>query len=463
MGGVYSPINFRLTKAEILQLATFAEPTAYVADLAYRDLVREVVREVPSIRHVIWTGGDGAFSDNEHGYDRLVARYGGRPFRAVEVDADEAWRIAFTSGTTGLPKGVNNSHAQTNFTLLNRLADVMPGVDETHAHLAIGPVSHGTGTVVLINTLKGARTVMLSSAHFDEAEALRLIESERITSLFTVPSILTRLLRHPDFERTDRSSLRHVVYAGAVIPRPDQIEAIEKLGTVLVQYYGSGEILGGGTVLPPRLHRIVDGEPLCPQGAVGYPRSGCEFSLMDESFVPVPDGEAGEICIRGPGVFPGYYRNDEENARIFRDGWFRTGDLGRMDDRGLVYIVGRIKEIYKSGGLQVSPNEIQELLAKHPGVEEAHVVPVPDSRWGEIGIAIVKPAAAVKVTEQELLAHLRSSLAGFKIPRRVFFWNEIPRSAVGKPSRALLTEGLKARGALVEGQDVAPPREETAT
>lgn len=455
-GGIYTPVNFRSTKDEIQQLAAFAEPRFYIADVAYRDLIREVAAEVPSLGTLIWTGTSDEFGGNEHSYDRLVTRYGGAPFRAVEVDADEGWRITFTSGTTGAPKGAVNSHAQINFTLLNRLADVMPGVDETHAHLAIGPLSHGTGTVAMINALKGARIVMLPDNHFDEAEALRLIQAERITSLFLVPSMLMRLLRHADFERTDLASLRHVVYAGAAISRDDQVEAIDGLGSVLVQYYGSGEVLGGGTVLPQRLHRVVDGVVQCPEDAIGYPRSGCEFALMDADFVPVPDGEAGEICIRGPGVFPGYFRNDAENARVFRDGWYRTGDLARMDGRGLVYLVGRTREIFKSGGLQVSPNEIQQWLSRHAAVEEAHVLPVPDSRWGEVGVAIVRPVAAVAVTEAELLAHLRRSLAGYKIPRRVFFWDEIPRNAYGKTPKALLIDGLVARGCLVPGQDVAP-------
>ena len=366
----------------------------------------------------------------------------------------------FTAGTTGVPKGAVHSHASYGFALMGRIADVLPGLDAQCALLAVGPLSHGTGTLASCAVMKGAATVVPASGRFDAGECWRLVESERISTTFTVPTMLMDLVRHPDAGRRDRSSLRHVVYAGAPITRADQRLAMSVLGSVLVQYYGAAENMGTATVLYPAMHGPDDDDPMTPVGSCGVARSGVEVAIKGEHMDDLPPGDVGHIWVRGAANMRGYQDMPEATAQALVDGWLNVGDLGRMDERGFVYIVGRTREMYKSGGLQVYPNETQDHLAEHPAVAEAHVVSLPDSRWGETGVALVVLEHAARAEEEELREFLREHLAGYKLPRRIFIVDGLPRTAYGKVSKDLLRAELYRRGLLVEGEDVAPGHNE---
>jgi fatty-acyl-CoA synthase len=268
--------------------------------------------------------------------------------------------------------------------------------------------------------------------------------------MFTVPTILTRLVRHEAVDRHDHSSLKYVIYAGAPMYREDQKEALEKLGKVIVQYYGLGEVTGNITVLPRELHDLDDAK--MPVGSCGYPRTGMEVAIKD------PDGNRlgvdtdGEICVRGPAVFAGYYRNPEANAKALKGGWFHTGDLGRLDARGFLTITGRASDMYISGGSNVYPREAEEVLLTHPAVAEVAVLGVPDPTWGESGVAVVVLEEGQAAEEAELLGFLDGKLAKYKWPRRVIFWDELPKSGYGKVPKHLIRQGLFDRGELEEGK-----------
>jgi acyl-CoA synthetase (AMP-forming)/AMP-acid ligase II len=296
-----------------------------------------------------------------------------------------------------------------------------------------------------MNVARGAATVLLPSEKMDLEQVWQLIERHRVSNLFTVPTIVKLLVEHPAVDRCDHSSLKFVIYAGAPMYRADQRLALRKLGPVLVQYFGLGEVTGNITVLPRHMHSADDADPNANIGSCGRPRTGMEVAILDAEGRPLPAGEVGEICCRGPAVFAGYHDNPEATARALRGGWFHTGDLGRLDARGLLYITGRESDMYISGGSNVYPRECEDLLLEHPGVAEVAVLGVPDRTWGEVGVAVVvRREGSAPVTGDELLAFLDGRLARYRWPRQFVFWEALPKSGYGKITkkdvRALLYE-----------------------
>ncbi len=459
-GGVYNPLNFRASKLEVTGYCNRAHTRILIAATDYLDVIDAAARGCPDLRHVVLTGrvDTSALSGNVawHFYDDLVSQCANRPLVDVPVTFDDHCWHNFTSGTTGVPKGSIQTHGRMTFVFVSRMADVLTGLSAADVHLAIGPISHGTGTITTMHAMKGATIVMLDSPGFDPERALQLIEQHRVTNLFTVPTILMDLLKHPAAASYDLTSLRTVIYAGAPISRPDQKLAIERLGSVLVQYYGSAENFGTATVLYPHMHSDRDDDPSAPPGSCGVARTGMDVAILDDGMKPVPVGEIGEICTRGIANFLEYYEMPEATAETIVDGWVRTGDLGRIDERGFFYIAGRSKEMYKSGGLQVYPNETENHLAQHPAVSEAYVVSYPDSRWGETGVAVVTLKSGQEVDEGELIAFIRERLAHYKQPRRIFIWRDVPKTPYGKIPKQLLRDALAQREGLEYGVDVPP-------
>ena len=267
--------------------------------------------------------------------------------------------------------------------------------------------------------------------------------------MFTVPTILKLLTEHPSVDAYDHSSLRYVIYAGAPMYRRDQQHALRKLGGVLVQYFGLGEVTGNITVLPPALHDAEDG-PGARVGTCGYERTAMQVSIQDDAGRELAAGETGEICVCGPAVFAGYHDNPEANAKAFRDGWFRTGDLGHLDAQGFLFITGRASDMYISGGSNVYPREVEEAMLTHPAVGEVAVLGVPDPTWGEVGVAVCVPRPGAVLDGRELLAWMEGKVARYKQPKRVFTWDELPKTAYGKIAKRIIREELDARGCLAQ-------------
>jgi fatty-acyl-CoA synthase len=339
------------------------------------------------------------------------------------------------------------THGQLAFVVTNHLADLIPGTCETDCSIAVAPLSHGAGIHALLNVARGAATVLLPSERMEPAEVWRLVEKHRVTNLFTVPTIVKLLVEDPAVDQFDHSSLRYVIYAGAPMYRADQKLALQKLGPVLVQYFGLGEVTGCITVLPPSMHAIDDADPNANIGSCGRPRTGMEVAILDAQMNPVPTGTVGEICCRGPAVFAGYFNNEDATAKALRGGWFHTGDLGRLDARGLLYITGRESDMYISGGSNVYPREVEEILLTHPAVAEVAVLGVPDAKWGEVGVAVVVSRDPA-LTAQALLAHLEGRCAKYRWPRHVFFWDALPKSGYGKITKKDIRQMLEERGDL---------------
>lgn len=444
LGGIWVPTNYRLTPAEVAYLGSSSGAKAMIVDDAFAQHVDAVRAASEALSHVVVVGTP---RDGEESYEDLVAEGRGEEIEAAEVDYGDPCWFFYTSGTTGRPKAAVLTHGQLAFVTNNHLADLMPGTTAwADASLVVAPLSHGAGAHALSQVARGTKSVLTAGEKFDEAEIWRLVEQHRITNMFTVPTILTRLVRHPAVDRYDHSSLRYVIYAGAPMYRADQKEALAKLGKVIVQYYGLGEVTGNITVLPAELHSLDDDE--MPVGSCGYARTGMEIAIKDAEGRRLAAGEQGEICVRGPAVFAGYHNNPEANAKALKDGWFHTGDLGCLDPRGFLYITGRASDMYISGGSNVYPREAEEVLLTHPAIAEVAVLGVPDPEWGETGVAVVVLEAGQNATAEELLGFLKDKLARYKQPRRVFFWEELPKSGYGKVPKHLIRDELYARGDL---------------
>nr|WP_294560285.1 acyl-CoA synthetase [uncultured Rhodopila sp.] len=431
IGGVWVPTNFRLTPPEVAYLAASSGAAVHIFEATFPEHAAAAKAENPACRLEISIGeGWEAFAT---GGERLL--------RPADVDRDHPAWFFYTSGTTGRPKAGVLTHGQMDYVVCNHLCDLMPATTEEDASLVVAPLSHGAGVHALPQVARGAPTILLSGEKLDCDEAWRLVEKHRVTNMFTVPTILTMLTRHESVDRYDHSSLRHVIYAGAPMYRADQVHALQKLGKVLVQYFGMGEVTGNITVLPAALHSEDDADMAV--GSCGFPRVGMEIAILDDAGQHLAAGVTGEICVRGPGVFAGYHDNPEATAKATLFGWFHTGDLGHVDERGFVYITGRASDMYISGGSNVYPREIEEALLLHPAVVEACVVGMPHEKWGEAGVAVLVLEPGATATAADLLAHLESRVAKYKWPVRFAVWPELPKSGYGKVTKRELRRMLQ--------------------
>jgi fatty-acyl-CoA synthase len=448
LGAIWVPTNFRLMPAEIADLADAAHVKGFLCHGDFPEHAAAVmdVMAGKGLDFVLSLGtralGDGRASD------RTAAALGRRVAEAA-VDYDDPCWYFFTSGTTGRSKASVLTHGQMAFVITNHLCDLLPGTTENDVSLVVAPLSHGAGVHQLTQVARGAATLLLPNERFDIDEAFRLIERYRVTNMFTVPTILKMLVEHPAASAYDHSSLRYIIYAGAPMYRADQKTALNVLGKVLVQYFGLGEVTGNITVLPPSLHTPDDG-PDARIGTCGFPRTGMQISIQDDTGTELEPFETGEICVIGPAVFPGYYDNPSANEKAFRNGWFRTGDLGHVDGEGFLYITGRASDMFISGGSNVYPREIEEKILTHGAIAEVAIVGVPDPLWGEVGYAVCVARPGMTVTEAELIDFLSGKIARYKMPKRFFFWDQLPKSGYGKVPKRLVKDALAERGLLPE-------------
>ncbi|WP_028954727.1 acyl-CoA synthetase [Sulfitobacter sp. 20_GPM-1509m] len=438
LGAVYVPANFRQTPDEVAWLAESSGAVGMVCGAEFPDHASAC--DTAARRFVLTIGGG---ADD---IDTLIAAHMGTQVPNTPVDRDDPCWFFFTSGTTGRPKASVLTHGQMAFVLLNHLNDLMPATGPGDRSLCLAPLSHGAGIHQMAQVAAGAATVLLPPGRFDPAVAWQIVQDEQISNMFTVPTIVKMLVEHDSVQAHDLSSLRYVIYAGAPMYRADQKVALKVLGKVLVQYFGLGEVTGNITVLPPSEHSEDDAEMRV--GSCGYPRTGIEVSIQDSNGAEVPAGQSGEICVSGPAVFAGYYNNPEANAKAFRDGWFRTGDLGYMDAEGYLYITGRESDMYISGGSNIYPREIEEKILMHDAVSEVAVLGVPDPTWGEVGVAVCVLNAGAAVDPDDLLAWLKPKISGYKLPKQVILIEDMPKSAYGKITKKLIRETLQERGLL---------------
>ncbi|MCH7628171.1 MAG: AMP-binding protein [Proteobacteria bacterium] len=433
-GAVWVPTNFRQSPAEIAWLAQSSGARFMICETEFADHARAC-----AIARTIFVGDNGP-----GGYEAVLTAGSEAPFPAADVEADTPCWFFYTSGTTGRPKAAVLTHGQMGFVVANHLCDLMPALSEHDASLVIAPLTHGAGVHFLMQVARGTRTILPEGDGFDAAEAWRLVEQWRVTNMFTVPTILKLLVEHSSVHDFDHASLRHVIYAGAPMYRTDQKRALATLGPVLVQYFGLGEVTGAITVLRAQDHAFEDDGGV-KLGTCGRERTGMQVSIQDDRGQDLPSGATGEICVCGPAVFAGYHDNPQANAAAFRNGWFRTGDIGFMDAEGDLFITGRASDMYISGGSNVYPREIEDKILAHPSLLEAAVFGVPDPLWGEVGIAACVLRKGADVSEGQLLDWMKQEIAGYKVPKRVLMLQSLPKSGYGKVDKKALA-ALHAAG-----------------
>jgi fatty-acyl-CoA synthase len=426
-GIVHVPINFGLTGDELIYVVRQSGARALFHDEPARANVAEILPAV-ELRHVGTFDGDGEL-------DVLrLARGGCADLPDIDIDAEDLAQIIYTSGTTSRPKGVMMSHGS----LLNneRIAIQYLGIDEQTRGISALPFYHAVMHVnCMPYLLAGAFQIVLDRP--EPALLLELIQNAKINSLFAPPTVLIKMLRDPTFDDFDLSTLSRILYGASIMPAATVAELSERLPQAgLYNIYGQTEIGPIATVLFPHEHRER------PTSA-GRPVFNTETRIVDEAMNDVPVGERGEIVHRSPSLLQGYWEKPEETAEVFAGGWFHSGDMGYMDEEGYIYIIDRIKDVINTGGVLVSSREVEECLYKHAAVAQTAVIGLSHPKWVEAIAAVIMVKEGSSVTEEELIAYTRESLAHFKIPKRIVFVDVLPTNPSGKILKRELRDELK--------------------
>ncbi|MEO8528247.1 MAG: long-chain fatty acid--CoA ligase [Pseudolysinimonas sp.] len=418
VGVVFVPINTRLTAPEVAYILSDSGARLIVHDARSAAVVQAAVTQ---------TAPGGTIAALEIGGSADLAVAAAEPNPPMPgIGLDDPAVILYTSGTTGRPKGAVLSHGNLTWNSFNVLVDV--DLVSTDVALIISPLFHAAslGMGLLPVLLKGA-TAVLERA-FDPGRALSLIERHRVTMLSGVPTTYQFMAEHPDWDDTDLSSLAKLTCGGSPVPTR-VLEAYEARGLSFSQGYGMTEASPGATYLPSAQTRAK-------MGSVGIPHFFTEVRVVAQ------DGESvGEIQVRGPNVTHGYHGNPEATAEALTpDGWFRSGDLGSLDDDGYLFVADRLKDMIISGGENIYPAEVEDLILGLPDVTGVAVIGIPDDRWGETPWAIVTLRPGTELSTDELAAHLDGRIARYKIPKNVVVVDELPRTASGKVRKVDLRE-----------------------
>ncbi len=417
-GAVIVPVIFLLGEREVAHILADSEAQVVITNTDMLWKVEPQIGALPTLRHVLLVDGGG--NGGTLAFAEEVGRESER-FPAVDRRDEDLAVILYTSGTTGVPKGVALSHA--NLESNARSAASLWELEREDWAVGVLPLSHSYGlTVMNAGHLLGTRAALLR--WFNPEEVLQTIQTFKAVSMSGVPTMFVYLLNYPEAGRFDTSSMR--VWGSGAAPLPVEIvEPFEKkFGGTLLEGYGLTE---ASPVVSA--HRLSGARKL---GSVGQPIPGVEVSVQDDEDRPLPAGEVGEVCVKGPNVMVGYYRSPEETARAIRGGWLHTGDMGRLDADNFLYIVERKKDLIIRGGFNIYPREVEEALYAHPKVAEAAVVGMPDPLMGEDALAFVVLKDGETATAAEIMAFCQTRLARFKCPKQVRFVGSLPKSPIGK-------------------------------
>ena len=425
-GFLFVPINTRLAPPEIAFWLTDSGATGLFIDEAFLPAL-PAFRDKAALAHIIFCG-DAATPDGMLSYEALVAA--GPAIDDVGARGDTVAGLFYTGGTTGRSKGVMLTHGNLLANAVNGLTMLSFNPQSVILHAA--PMFHiADATVTLFGTIAGATHVFM--ARFDPATYLAMVPRHKITGGLCVPTMINMLVNHPDIATTDLSSFREMVFGASPMPEAVLRRALEAFpNTRFTQAYGQTEAAPVMTLMPPEM-LVLDGPKAGRLRAAGIATPACDVQILDPDDREVPRGTVGEICGRGPNIMLGYWKQPELSAHTLRNGWLHTGDGGWMDEDGLVYVVDRVKDMIISGGENVYSAEVEEALYAHPSVAECAVIGVPDEKWGERVHAIVRLKSGMAATEQALIEHCRSLIAGFKCPRSLALREEpLPLSGAGK-------------------------------
>ncbi len=425
IGGIMQALNWRLTPYELEGLLADGRPVALVYGSEFISQVNALRGKIPELRHYVALGekanpDDISFSERESFPDH--------PLPEIDLDWNDPWVICYTGGTTGFPKGAVLTHRSITANAVNTV--ISWGLTPDDVAILNAPLFHTGGLNVFTAPLVYIGGTSIVCKGFDPDQVFDLIRDAGVTVFFGVPTMFIMLQQHPRWQEADFSRLKIVISGGAPCPMP-VFEKFWERGVNFKTGYGLTEAGPNTFWLPPE---DVRRKP----GSVGFPLFHIDVKIVREDGTECGPEEVGELIIRGPHLCAGYWNNPEATAQTFRDGWLHTGDLAKRDAEGYYYIVGRIKDMFISGGENVYPAEIESVLHAHPAVAEAAVIGVPDPKWGEVGRAIIALRPGFSVTEEELIAFCRERLAGYKVPKSIIFVDSLPKTGAGKVDKERL-------------------------
>ena len=438
-------LNYRLHPKDWVRITNDCQAKVLILDAKFWDESAEV-REI--VEHVILIHGD---QDKTLPYEAFLAKQDPHPF-STSVSPDALVSLNYSSGTTGNPKGAIRTHRNRTASLSNIVSDILGRIpNQTDCWIHAGPITHTSGLFVLPYFAYGAKQIILEK--FYPEELIDVIQNRGGNATALVPTMVARLLSTPNISAEKFTNLRMLGYAGAPMP-PEQIkQCYEKITKHMVQYYGLVEAIPPVTVLSEADHEqgLFNNPELLT--SAGNPCMGVEILIVDEHGKEVPTGEIGEVITRGDHVMHGYYGaagKDPTVTKAVRDGWLHTGDLGRVDSDNRLYLVDRKGEMIISGGYNIYPREIEDVIAEIPEVREVAVMGINDSEWGQRVTAMVTIDPNSKADQNEIknkiLEHCKSKLASYKKPKDLRIVSEFPLNSTGKISKKLLKQQLEAEG-----------------
>jgi fatty-acyl-CoA synthase len=392
---------------------------------AFRDRGAQLAGRAPGLKTVLTAGRA------DYGIDLLAAaEAGGSASPRCLAGPDDVASLNYTGGTTGKSKGALRHHREYAPFAPFILADFE--IPDRPRYLAVAPISHVAGTKVLPSLMRGGTVHLLKG--FDPEAVLATIARERINFALFVPTMIYVLLDHPAMSRTDLSSLELLLYGASPMAPSRLLEGIERIGPVFSQLYGQTECY------PVSVLRKADHDPKQPELflSCGFPVAGCEAKILDDEDREVAPGEAGEICVRAPHVMAAYWKRPEQTAETLKNGWLHTGDIARADERGYMFILDRKKDMIVTGGFNIFPREVEDVLATHADVAVVAVIGVPDDKWGEAVTAVIVPRRGASPSERELIELVKQRKGSAHAPKHVMFVSELPMTGVGKVDKKVL-------------------------
>lgn len=433
-GLVAVPVNARLHRDEIAYILEHSESTVCITDEDHLDDIDGLVGTIPTLKAIVVAPGEQ--------WNKLTAA---KPKPMIARSSHDAAWLFYTSGTTGRPKGATLTHHNLLMMSLSYFADIDPvSADDSILHAA--PISHGSGLYGLPHIARGAVSVIPHSGGVEGSEIAALIRRWPGMTFFAAPTMVKRLTGDAAIIGSDLSNLKTIIYGGAPMYLADLEEALEVFGPKLAQIYGQGETPMTITALSKQEHADRDNPNWSSQlQSVGTARTDVEVRVVDEEGNEVPVGEIGEIVVRGEVVMAGYWNNPEATAEAIREGWLYTGDMGTFDDRGYLTLRDRSKDLIISGGMNIYPREVEEVLLRHEGVKAVAVVGKPDPEWGEAIVAFVVVDDAVsQPTAESLDKTCLDNIARYKRPKEYRFVDSLPTNNYGKVVKRELRELLKS-------------------
>jgi fatty-acyl-CoA synthase len=391
----------------------------------------ELAARASGLRHVFTLGRA------DYGVDLLAAAdAAGTATPRCFAGPNDIATLNYTGGTTGKSKGALRAHREYGGFANAILADFE--IPDNPSYLAVAPISHVAGTKVLPSLMRGGTVHMLQG--FDPDAVFRTIARERINFTLFVPTMIYVLLDHPALDKTDLSSLQLLLYGASAMSPSRLVEGIERIGPVFSQLYGQTECY------PVSVLRKADHDAKLPELflSCGFPIAACEVKILDDDDREVESGEAGEICVRAPHVMTEYWKRPEQTAETLKNGWLHTGDIARADERGYMFILDRKKDMIVSGGFNIFPREVEDVLSQHADVAMVAVVGVPDDKWGEAVTAVIVARPGTQPSAEALINLVKQRKGSAHAPKHIKFVTELPMTGVGKVDKKVLKAGFWA-------------------